>query len=248
MLVDRAVRGIARGDDRQGRRPEGIGPGVDLRGLRANDLIWPYVVNSYLKGKAPPAFDLLYWNSDATNLPGPMYCWYLRNTYLENKLAQARRDDECGVPVEPQARSIPRPSCSPRARTTSFRGQTAYESATRPRRQDHLRARRQRPHRRRDQPAGKEEAQLLDRRRQPTSSPNRGSMVRPASPAAGGRPGPNGLRQYGGPQVAPPEAEPSEGPADRAGTWALCEGEGRLNGRGGCGGQSIASGFFVKGR
>ena len=68
--------------------------------LRANDLIWPYVVNGYLKGKAPPAFDLLYWNGDDTNLPGPMYCWYLRNTYLENKLREPGGTVQCGVPVD----------------------------------------------------------------------------------------------------------------------------------------------------
>jgi polyhydroxyalkanoate synthase len=68
--------------------------------LRANDLIWQYVVNSYLKGKAPPAFDLLYWNSDSTNLPGPMMCWYIRNYYLENKLCQPGKTIQCGVPVD----------------------------------------------------------------------------------------------------------------------------------------------------
>ncbi len=56
--------------------------------LRPSELVWNYVVNSYLKGVAPPAFDLLFWNSDGTNLPGPFFTWYLRNTYLENRLCQ----------------------------------------------------------------------------------------------------------------------------------------------------------------
>ena len=55
--------------------------------LRSNDLIWNYVGANYLKGEEPVAFDLLYWNADSTNLPGPMFCWYLRNTYLENNLS-----------------------------------------------------------------------------------------------------------------------------------------------------------------
>ncbi|MEN3109678.1 PHA/PHB synthase family protein [Uliginosibacterium paludis] len=54
--------------------------------LRPNDLIWNYVVDNYLKGNKPTAFDLLYWNSDSTNLPGPFAAYYLRNTYLENNL------------------------------------------------------------------------------------------------------------------------------------------------------------------
>ncbi len=54
--------------------------------LRSNDLVWNYVQSNYLKGQEPPPFDLLYWNADSTNLPGPMFCWYLRNTYLENSL------------------------------------------------------------------------------------------------------------------------------------------------------------------
>ncbi len=68
--------------------------------LRPNDLVWNYVVGNYLKGEAPPAFDLLFWNSDGTNLPGPMYCWYLRNTYLENNLILPGKAVVCGEPID----------------------------------------------------------------------------------------------------------------------------------------------------
>lgn len=56
--------------------------------LRPNDLIWSYAVNNYLKGKAPTAFDLLYWNSDSTRMPAANHSFYLRNCYLENKLSK----------------------------------------------------------------------------------------------------------------------------------------------------------------
>jgi polyhydroxyalkanoate synthase len=82
----------------------GILPGQELAfvfsSLRANDLVWPYVVNNYLRGEQPLAFDLLYWNSDSTNLPGPMYCYYLRNTYLQNRLRAPGALTNCGVPVD----------------------------------------------------------------------------------------------------------------------------------------------------
>jgi polyhydroxyalkanoate synthase len=82
----------------------GIVPGAELASafssLRANDLVWSYVVSNYLKGQQPPAFDLLYWNGDSTNLPGPMYAYYLRNTYDDNKLVQPDALTMCGVPVD----------------------------------------------------------------------------------------------------------------------------------------------------
>ena len=82
----------------------GLLPARDLQNtfsfLRANDLVWNYVTGNYLKGQKPQAFDLLYWNSDSTNLPGPFACWYMRNMYLENKLRQPGQLEMCGVKVD----------------------------------------------------------------------------------------------------------------------------------------------------
>ena len=89
----------------------GILPGKELAftfgTLRANDLIWRYVVDSYLKGATPDAFDLLYWDSDSVSLPGPMYCWYTRNTYLENNIKDPGKTTQCGVPMDLSKIDVP---------------------------------------------------------------------------------------------------------------------------------------------
>jgi polyhydroxyalkanoate synthase len=70
----------------------GFLPAEDMRRsfdlLRANDLIWNYVVSSWLMGEDPPAFDLLSWNADSTRMPADMHSFYLRSCYLENQLAR----------------------------------------------------------------------------------------------------------------------------------------------------------------
>ena len=75
--------------------------------LRPNDLVWNYVVGNYLKGETPPPFDLLYWNSDSTNLPGPFYAWYLRNTYLENNLVKPGKLTVCGQKLDLRKVDVP---------------------------------------------------------------------------------------------------------------------------------------------
>jgi polyhydroxyalkanoate synthase len=67
--------------------------------IRANDLIWSYVVNNYLKGQTPTPFDILYWNSDPTHLPAKMYSYYIRNMYMDNKLIEPNALTMCGVPI-----------------------------------------------------------------------------------------------------------------------------------------------------
>ena len=89
----------------------GLMKGQDLSAtfsfLRPNDLVWNYVVGNYLKGETPPPFDLLYWNSDSVNLPGPFFTWYLRNTYLENNLKIPHQLTVCGEKIDLSQVDIP---------------------------------------------------------------------------------------------------------------------------------------------
>ena len=68
--------------------------------LRANDLIWHFFVNNYLKGRTPDAFDILYWNSDSTRLPKKMHSFYLREMYLDNKLVKSDALKMAGVNID----------------------------------------------------------------------------------------------------------------------------------------------------
>ena len=90
--------------------PIGLFKGEDMGNtfslLRPNDLWWNYNVDKYLKGLKPIALDLLFWNNDSTNLPGPMYCWYLRHTYLQNDLKSGELNC-CGVKLDLRAIEAP---------------------------------------------------------------------------------------------------------------------------------------------
>ncbi|UCH49178.1 MAG: class I poly(R)-hydroxyalkanoic acid synthase [Betaproteobacteria bacterium] len=89
----------------------GLVPGSQLAGafasLRANELVWYFVVNNYLLGDSPRAFDLLYWNADSANLPGPLYAYYLRNMYLENRLRMTGALRMQDTPVDLAAIDMP---------------------------------------------------------------------------------------------------------------------------------------------
>ena len=131
--------------------------------LRSNDLIWPYVIGNYFKGKEPPPFDLLYWNSDATRMPAANHSFYLRNCYLDNRLAKGEMEIG-GVTLDLSKVKVPiynlatredhiAPPRSVFYGSSFFGGKVTFVL-------DRLR-----PHRRRHQPAGAQQVSVLDRRR-----------------------------------------------------------------------------------
>ncbi len=86
---------------------EGSAMATTFNMLRANDLIWSFVVNNYLLGKDPFPFDLLYWNADSTRMPAAMHSFYLRNMYQENRLVKPGSITLRGVPIDLGRISLP---------------------------------------------------------------------------------------------------------------------------------------------
>ena len=141
---------------------EGSGMAAAFNMLRPNDLIWSYVVNNYVKGQTPSAFDLLYWNADATRMPAANHSFYLRNCYLDNTLAQGRmilgnvRLDLKKVKVPIFNLATREDHIAPAI--------SVFEGSVQVRRAGRLRAGRVGSHRRRGQPAFQAEIRVLDRR------------------------------------------------------------------------------------
>ena len=129
--------------------------------LRSNDLIWPYVIGNYFKGKEPPPFDLLYWNSDATRMPAANHSFYLRNCYLENQLS-AGEMEIAGVTLDLKKVKIPIYNLATREDHIAPPRSVFYGSSFFGGKVTFVRHRLG-PHRRRHQPAGAEEVPVLDR-------------------------------------------------------------------------------------
>src|SRR3546814_17645 len=108
---------------------EGADMATTFNLLRANDLIWSFVVNNYLMGKDPFPFDLLYWNSDSTRMPAAMHSFYLRKMYQENKLVEPGGITLKGVKIDLSKVKVP--SCLISTREDHIAPWKATYSATR---------------------------------------------------------------------------------------------------------------------
>lgn len=106
VFVDEDQIGIVEAKMAEHGYLEGRSMATAFNMLRSNDLIWPYFVNNYLKGKEPFPFDLLYWNSDSTRMPAANHSYYLRNCYLENNLTKGKME-LAGVKLDLSKVTIP---------------------------------------------------------------------------------------------------------------------------------------------
>jgi polyhydroxyalkanoate synthase len=107
LFIDETIVGLREQQLGQGGLMTGRDLSTTFSFLRPNDLVWNYVVGNYLKGEEPPAFDLLYWNGDTTNLPGPMYVYYLRHMYLRNELCKPGVLEFLGQSIDLGSLSMP---------------------------------------------------------------------------------------------------------------------------------------------
>ncbi|HXP50103.1 MAG TPA: class I poly(R)-hydroxyalkanoic acid synthase [Bacteroidia bacterium] len=100
IIDEGLVKKIENGELKEQNLMRGKVMGSAFNLIRSNDLIWNYVANSYLKGKKPAPFDVLYWNGDNTNLPANMYGYYLRHMLFENKLSRKNALRICDTPID----------------------------------------------------------------------------------------------------------------------------------------------------
>ncbi|HWY36611.1 MAG TPA: class I poly(R)-hydroxyalkanoic acid synthase [Nitrosopumilaceae archaeon] len=101
------IRKLERGELLNGGIMNGHNMETAFNLIRANDLIWNYVVNNYLKGIKPSAFDVLFWTNDNTNLPAKMYVYYMRSMILENKVSRKNALSICNIPIDIGKINIP---------------------------------------------------------------------------------------------------------------------------------------------
>jgi len=106
FIDDKQLKSLEKRMTKQGYL-DGEAMAMTFNMLRANDLIWTFVINNYLLGRKPPQFDLLYWNSDYTRLPETMHTWYLRELYLNNKLVEPGGVEMDGVPIDLSTIDLP---------------------------------------------------------------------------------------------------------------------------------------------
>lgn len=99
FINEASLAGIEKKLDRMGYL-DGRAMAFSFNLLRENDLFWSFYINNYLKGERPSAFDLLYWNTDGTNMPAAMHKFYLRNMYQDNKLIQPGGIEVDGVKID----------------------------------------------------------------------------------------------------------------------------------------------------